>query len=108
MNVFCIDYDPTIEDSYRKKMNVDGISCLLDILDTSGKAEYSSMQDQWMREGNCFLLVYSITCQQTLDECIVLREKVFRAKDDKNVPIVLVGNKRHLEDQREVRYKNKK
>ena len=31
---------------------------MLDILDTAGQEEFSSMQDQWMREGKGFILVY--------------------------------------------------
>lgn len=29
--------DPTIEDAYRKSMEVDGSACMLDILDTAGQ-----------------------------------------------------------------------
>ena len=31
-------YDPTIEDSYRKTTEIDGKPCTLDILDTAGQA----------------------------------------------------------------------
>ena len=31
------EYDPTIEDSYRKQVVIDGETCLLDILDTAGQ-----------------------------------------------------------------------
>lgn len=37
---FIDEYDPTIEDSYRKQVVVDGETCLLDILDTAGQEEY--------------------------------------------------------------------
>lgn len=30
-------YDPTIEDSYRKAVEVDGVACMLDIMDTAGQ-----------------------------------------------------------------------
>ena len=62
------------------------------------------MQDQWMREGKGFLLVYSITSRQTFDEVAMLRDKILRTKDDEGdqVPIVLAGNKCDLEDSRQV------
>ena len=62
------------------------------------------MQDQWMREGKGFLLVYSITSRQTFDEVAMLRDKILRTKDDESdkVPIVLAGNKCDLEEQRQV------
>lgn len=37
------------EDSYRKQMNIDDETCLLDILDTAGPEEYSAIRDQYMR-----------------------------------------------------------
>lgn len=37
------EYDPTIEDSYRKQVVIDGETCLLDILDTAGQEEYRSI-----------------------------------------------------------------
>eukprot|EP00492_Amphilonche_elongata_P004551 TRINITY_DN4926_c0_g1_i1.p2 TRINITY_DN4926_c0_g1~~TRINITY_DN4926_c0_g1_i1.p2 ORF type:complete len:68 (-),score=7.52 TRINITY_DN4926_c0_g1_i1:323-526(-) len=33
---FAEEYDPTIEDSYRKQVTIDGIPALLDVLDTAG------------------------------------------------------------------------
>ena len=43
---FLEEYDPTIEDSYQKTLVVDGESTQINILDTAGQEEYSSMQDQ--------------------------------------------------------------
>lgn len=102
-NNFLEEYDPTIEDSYRKSVVIDEKACLLDILDTAGQEEFSSMQDQWMREGQAFLVVYSITSRTTFDEAIIMREKILRCKEEEEPPIVLVGNKCDLEDQRQVK-----
>mmetsp|Transcript_40976 Transcript_40976/g.65893 ORF Transcript_40976/g.65893 Transcript_40976/m.65893 type:complete len:203 (+) Transcript_40976:14-622(+) len=102
---FLEDYDPTIEDSYCKQMDVDGVPALLDILDTAGQEEFSSMQDQWMREGQGFMLVYDITQPETLDDVELLREKILRSKDDvppENLAIVLCGNKVDLEHKRAI------
>ncbi|GAB9466241.1 hypothetical protein Gpo141_00003619 [Globisporangium polare] len=99
---FLEDYDPTIEDSYRKQTVIDNHSALLDILDTAGQEEYTSMQDQWMREGKGFLLVYSVTSRSTFDDIASFKDKILRAKDVDSVPIVLVGNKCDLDSQRQV------
>ena len=55
-----------------------------------------------MREGKGFLLVYSVTSRSTFDEVSNLKEKILRAKDVNDVPMVLVGNKCDLDDLREV------
>jgi GTPase KRas protein len=95
---FLDEYDPTIEDSYRKQVEIDGSTALLDILDTAGQEEFASMQDQWMREGKGFLLVYSIVNQSTFDELEELHQKILRAKDVSKVPLVIAGNKCDLRD----------
>jgi len=98
------EYDPTIEDSYRKNLQLDDKTCVLEILDTAGQEEFSSMQDQWMRDGKGFLLVFSITSRRSLDEARVLREKILRCKDAEKVAMVLVGNKCDLKNERQVEY----
>ncbi|CBF77002.1 putative RAS small monomeric GTPase (Rsr1) [Aspergillus nidulans FGSC A4] len=91
-NVWIESYDPTIEDSYRKHIEVDGRQCILEILDTAGTEQFS--------QG--FLLVFSITSMSSLNELAELREQIVRIKDDENVPIVIVGNKSDLEEDRAV------
>lgn len=39
-NQFPEEYDPTIEDSYRKQCLIDEEVALLDVLDTAGQEEY--------------------------------------------------------------------
>jgi len=102
-NHFIDEYDPTIEDSYRKQVTIDNQSCLLDILDTTGQQEYSAMRDQYMRTGQGFILTYTITKRQSFDEiCSQFREQILRVKDSDKVPMVLCGNKCDLENERQV------
>lgn len=95
-NHFVDEYDPTIEDSYRKQVVIDGETCLLDILDTAGQEEYSAMRDQYMRTGEGFLLVYAINNAKSFEDIAVYREQIRRVKDSDDVPMVLVGNKSDL------------
>jgi len=101
-NHFIDEYDPTIEDSYRKQVTIDEETCLLDILDTAGQEEYSAMRDQYMRTGQGFVLVYAITSRGTFDEIQTFRDQILRVKDKDRVPMVLVGNKCDLETERQV------
>ncbi len=101
-NHFIDEYDPTIEDSYRKQVTIDDNTSLLDILDTAGQEEYSAMRDQYMRTGEGFLLVYAITSRASFEETTTFREQILRVKDKESVPMVLVGNKADLDDERQV------
>ncbi|KAI2666389.1 GTPase HRas [Labeo rohita] len=95
-NHFVDEYDPTIEDSYRKQVVIDGETCLLDILDTAGQEEYSAMRDQYMRTGEGFLCVFAINNAKSFEDVHLYREQINRVKDSDNVPMVLVGNKSDL------------
>ncbi|XP_055987861.1 GTPase HRas isoform X2 [Sorex fumeus] len=92
-NHFVDEYDPTIEDSYRKQVVIDGETCLLDILDTAGQEEYSAMRDQYMRTGEGFLCVFAINNAKSFEDIHQYREQIKRVKDSDDVPTVLVGNK---------------
>lgn len=100
--IFVEKYDPTIEDSYRKQVEVNGQQCMLEILDTAGTEQFTAMRDLYMKNGQGFVLVYSITAQSTFNDLTDLREQILRVKDTENVPLVLVGNKCDLDDERVV------
>lgn len=96
-NHFVEEYDPTIEDSYRKQVVIDGETCLLDILDTAGQEEYSAMRDQYMRTGEGFLCVFAVNSTKSFEDINQYREQIKRVKDADEVPMVLVGNKVDLQ-----------
>jgi len=100
-------YDPTIEDSYRKGIEVDGFACMLDIMDTAGQEEYSALRDQYMRTGHGFVLCYSIISRSSFDTTHRLRTSILRIKEEEgpDIPIVLVATKADLESERAVSIK---
>lgn len=59
------DYEPTKADSYRKKVVLDGEDVQIDILDTAGQEDYAAIRDNYFRSGEGFLLVFSITEQES-------------------------------------------
>ena len=102
---FLESYDPTIEDSYRTTICVDGTNVMLDILDTAGQEEFSALRDQYMRSGNGYVIVFSITSTTSFLEANTFREQLYRVldKDESSViPIILAGNKCDLENERQV------
>ncbi|KAI8075147.1 small GTPase superfamily [Gongronella butleri] len=102
LNHFVETYDPTIEDSYRKQVVIDDQPCVLEVLDTAGQEEYTALRDQWIRDGEGFLLVYSISSRSTFERVERFRDQIFRVKDVDNVPLILVGNKCDKITEREV------
>lgn len=63
-------------DSYRKQCVIDEEVALLDVLDTAGQEEYSAMREQYMRTGEGFLLVYSITSRNSFEEISTFHQQV--------------------------------
>jgi GTPase KRas protein len=55
LNHFVETYDPTAEDLQRKQVQIDGTSCMLEVLDTGGHEAYTALRDQWIRDGEAFL-----------------------------------------------------
>jgi len=75
---------------------------MLEILDTAGTEQFTAMRDLYMKNGQGFVLAYSITAQSTFNDLIDIREQILRVKDTDDVPMILVGNKCDLEDERVV------
>jgi len=100
---FLKQYDPTIEDNYKKQTTVDNSPALLDILDTAGQEEFVTMKSEWFREGEGFILVYSITKEESLvKDAAKFHDEIISEKGTANFPMILVGNKCDLSDEREV------
>jgi len=99
---FMEKYDPTIEDFYRKEIEVDSCPCVLEILDTAGTEQFASMRDLYIKNGQGFVVVYSLTNHQTFQDIKHMRDQVVRVKGTEKVPILLVGNKVDMETHREV------
>ncbi|KAF7424284.1 Ras GTPase [Pleurotus ostreatus] len=101
---FVDEYDPTIEDSYRKQCVIDDEVALLDVLDTAGQEEYGhvAMREQYMRTGEGFLLVYSITSRNSFEEISTFHQQILRVKDQDSFPVIVVANKCDLEYERQV------
>jgi GTPase SAR1 family protein len=112
--IFVEKYDATIEDSYRKLVEVDGEQYMLEILDTAGTDQFIAMyvalalyflciyfkftfelnairRDMYVKNGHGFALVYSIIAQSTFNDIPDYHQLVVRVKDTEKVPMVLVG-----------------
>ncbi|KAJ6246192.1 ras-like protein rasd [Anaeramoeba flamelloides] len=99
---FVEDYDPTIEDSYRKPIQLDQQTFLLDILDTAGGEAYNNLRDSYMKEADGFLIVYAINSRSSFDEVSNFYEQIKNERQTNKNPTIIVGNKVDLDGQRKI------
>ena len=90
-----------MEDSY--SIQIEGKE--FRILDTAGEEDYQNMLDPWISSAKGFILVYAINDTESLED---LKKKIKRIEknDAINLPILIVGNKCDLENQRTVNEQN--
>lgn len=93
---------------------------MLEVLDTAGQEEYTALRDQWIRDGEGFVLVYSISSRSSFTRIQRFHNQIQRVKESSSsspsypgsplsatspsapVPIMLVGNKSDRVTEREV------
>lgn len=96
-------YIPTIEDTYRQVISCNKQVCTLQITDTTGSHQFPAMQRLSISKGHAFILVYSVTSKQSLEELKPIMQEILEIKGDvEGIPIMLVGNKMDEDAQREV------
>ncbi|CAL9694991.1 unnamed protein product [Knipowitschia caucasica] len=96
-------YIPTVEDTYRQVISCDKSVCTLQITDTTGSHQFPAMQRLSISKGHAFVLVYSITSRQSLEELRPIYQQIVSIKGSvETIPIMLVGNKSDETSQREV------
>ncbi|KAL9647513.1 hypothetical protein ABK040_006872 [Willaertia magna] len=103
-NIFLDELDPTIEDSYKKTVIIDGKNYLLQILDTAGQEEFRSLRDYWYIDTDYLIAVCDLTRKDTLLEVKCNIESLFRVRDRVDFPIVIIGNKLDLIEQEKETY----
>ncbi|KAF0683462.1 Aste57867_24496 [Aphanomyces stellatus] len=98
---FVQDWDPTIEDAYRKTMDVGGRMCMLEILDTAGQDDFESLRPQWMMGKDGYVFVYAMDSRTSLHELHAFFELHLQINETKKSlpPIIMVANKKDLVEQ---------
>src|SRR6201996_2687686 len=97
---------------------------MLEVLDTAGQEEYIALRDQWIRDGEGFVLVYSISSRSSFSRIQKFHHQIQRVKEAASAgsptypgsplsqtmdshafgpaPVMLVGNKCDRVTEREV------
>jgi len=99
---FVSQYNPTIEESFTKLIEVEGTPCRLEILDTAGTEVFTALRQLYYDKGDGYILVYSITSESSLSDLEAIWHNLVKAKNTHEVPVVLVGNKCDKKDERQV------
>ncbi|XP_071445508.1 GTP-binding protein Di-Ras2 isoform X2 [Hetaerina americana] len=88
-------YIPTIEDTYRQVISCNKNICTLQITDTTGSHQFPAMQRLSISKGHAFILVYSVTSRQSLEELRPIWDAIKETKGAElaGIPVMLVGNK---------------
>lgn len=97
---FVQNWEATIEDAYRKTMKVDESTVTMEILDTAGQEDFSTLRAQWMMDKEAYIFVYSLVDRDSIDQLysfIELLEQVCIGQSAVP-PIIFVGNKKDLTD----------
>ncbi|CAF1468470.1 unnamed protein product, partial [Didymodactylos carnosus] len=92
------NYIPTVEDTYRQVVNCNKQITTLQITDTTGTHSFPAMQRLSIQKGHAFMLLYSITSKQTLEDLKPIYQQIREIKGEQNqlpqdVPIMLIGCK---------------
>ncbi|KAJ3427733.1 ras-like protein [Anaeramoeba flamelloides] len=103
-NHFVEQYDHIIEESFQKQLTINKKEYWLDILDTRDFEEYSSMRESFIRHTNLFVLFYSITDPSSFQ---FIKDQEYKdimkyAQEEQDYSLVVVGNKKDLENERQV------
>ncbi|KAF3663514.1 ras-related protein Rab11D [Capsicum chacoense] len=101
-NEFSLDSKATIGVEFQTRtLVIQHKSVKAQIWDTAGQERYRAVTSAYYRGAVGALLVYDITKRQTFDHIPRWLEEL-RSHADKNIVIMLIGNKTDLEDQRAV------
>lgn len=95
--------DPTIENSYKKIIQVDDEDYQLEIEDSAAYfIEWSSQSNFAIRYASSLIIVYSVTSRESFDNVRAIHNHIEREfqLSRRRVPLLLVGNKCDLCDER--------
>lgn len=98
---FSPGYNPNEEEFYRQKIRINNLEVTLDILDINFT---SPIFQKLVQQADCFLFVYDITNELSVERLLSLYKEIMVLKENKKLPKVLIGNKCDIFDKREVGY----
>jgi GTPase KRas len=103
------------------KVVIDRQTCWVELLDTAGQEEFTALRDQWVRDGEGFVIIYSVGSRSSFARTRRFYNQIEMVKEasltssapypvseyalsryPEHVPIMLVGNNCEMTTEREV------
>ena len=84
-----------------RQFNIEGHVIKAQIWDTAGQERYKAITSAYYKGAKGAFIVYDITRKESFDNVTKWAEQL-KSTADKNLTIIIVGNKTDLEDQRQV------
>lgn len=94
------EYNQTVEELHQGEYDFNGVKLTLDILDTAGAYSFPAMRQLAIATSDAFILVYSVDDEASFEAVTDLREQILSEKGTEDVPIVIVGNKVDVGDEK--------
>ncbi|XP_070184821.1 ras-related protein Rap-2a-like [Littorina saxatilis] len=94
------EYNQTVEELHQGEYDFNGVKLTLDILDTAGAYSFPAMRQLAISTSDAFVLVYSVDDEASFQAVTELREQIITEKGTEDVPIVIVGNKVDVGDEK--------
>ncbi|MGH0119995.1 UNVERIFIED_CONTAM: hypothetical protein FKN15_061113 [Acipenser sinensis] len=95
-------HDCEAGNTYNRSVVVDDEEASIVLYDIWEQDNSSWLQDQCMKMGDAYIIVYSVTDKASFEKASELRIQLRRARQSEDIPIILVGNKSDLVRSREV------
>ena len=101
------EVDTTLEDHYKIYPEINDEKVEIEIIDTAGQDDYQNFFDTWVQYSDGFLLIFAINDLSTFDIVKKRYNKIITMKGNQ-IPIILIGNKKDLDNERKVSFKDAK
>ncbi|EOR01952.1 hypothetical protein E3P92_02254 [Wallemia ichthyophaga] len=100
--VFVDSYYPTIETTFTKSIKYKGAEYECDILDTAGQDEYSLINSKHAIGIHGYMLVFSLASRASFEMVATVHDKLLAYHGLEALPVVVIGQKSDIVQQRVV------
>lgn len=92
--------EPLAMDGLCKNIDIDGQEVMVKVLDPTGPEQCDETRDSYLQVSQGFVLVYSVASKASFDELSQIKDRIHSIKASDCVPMILIGNKSDMEEQR--------